>query len=129
MKSAKEKLVMAALAGLMLGATSVGKAQSSQDAGTAGQASNVRCYGVNSCAGHAGCGVMAEDVAAVRKLLGDKEFEARFGKTKEHSCSAHSKCGASSHILNWTMISESSCKESNGIVIDGGEGQKVAKKL
>lgn len=126
MKSPKEKLIMAALAGLMLGCTAVGKAQSGQDAG---QASNVRCYGVNSCAGHAGCGVMAEDVAAVRKLLGDTDFDARFGKTKAHSCSAHSKCGASSHVLNWTLISESSCKESGGIVIDGGEGQKVAKKL
>jgi len=129
MKSPKEKLVAAALAGLMLGATAVGKAQSSQDAGSAGKASNVRCYGVNSCAGHAGCGVMADDVAAVRKLLGDQEFNTRFGRTKEHSCSAHSKCGASSHILNWTQVSESSCKVSGGIVIDGGEGQKVARKL
>ena len=129
MKSPNEKLVLAALAGLMLGTTTAGKAQSGQNAESAGQASTVRCYGVNSCAGHAGCGVTAEDVAAVRKLLGDKDFDTRFGKSKVHSCSAHATCGASTHILNWTSTSDATCKEKNGIVIDGSKGQKVAKKL
>ena len=33
--------------------------------------------------------VKADDLGAVKSLLGPKMFSARFGKSKEHSCKAH----------------------------------------
>ena len=88
----------------------------------------VKCFGVISCKAHAGCGVEANDVAAIRALLGDKDFDARHSKTKTHSCK-HASCGAAKKILNWTKISEDSCQQQGGFVIDERDGKKVAKKL
>ncbi len=120
----KKMLMMAALAGIALGA-----GQPMQAHGQESSAKEVKCYGVNSCKAHSGCSVGADDVAAVKSLLGERDFTARFAKTKTHSCGAHASCGASSKILNWTSISEDSCKEQGGYVIDEQDGKKVAKKL
>ena len=118
-----QKLVLAALAGLALAAavpaTAVG--QDSQ--------SDVKCFGVNGCKGHSGCGVQADDVAAVKALLGSKAFKEQFSKTTTHSCAAHGSCGAKQHILNWTTVSTDECKAQGGIVIEETDGKKVAKKL
>jgi hypothetical protein len=73
----------------------------------------------NGCAQHASCGVKADDVAAVRKLLGETDYKARFGNSTAHSCGTHASCGASSKILNFTTVSESECQQTKGIVIGG----------
>ena len=116
-------LVVAAVAGLAIGAHAP-----AQEA-NAGQAAGVKCYGINGCAADASCAVKADDLAAVKTLLGAKAYKARFGKSSEHSCKAHGSCGASSHILNWTTTTPESCRDSHGIVIDETDGQKVAKAL
>jgi hypothetical protein len=116
-------LVVAAVAGLAIGATAP-----AQEANT-GQPAGVKCYGINGCAASASCAVKADDLAAVRSQLGAKGFKARFGKSTEHSCKAHGSCGASSHILNWTMTSEDACQQSHGIVIEEADGKKTAKEL
>ena len=72
---------------------------------------------------------LTDDVAAVKMLLGDEQFNAQFGKTKTHSCAAHGSCGAKQHILNWTKVGADECKASSGIVIEEQDGSKVAKKL
>jgi hypothetical protein len=87
-------LVVAAVAGLAIGANAPAQEVN------AGQPVGVKCYGINGCAANASCAVKAEDLAAVRSLLGAKSYRARFGKSTEHSCKAHGSCGASSHILN-----------------------------
>jgi hypothetical protein len=84
----------------------------------AGQSARVKCYGINGCGANASCAVKADDISAVRMLLGKSGYKARFAKSKEHSCKAHASCGASSHILNWTPTSLESCTESHGIVIE-----------
>jgi hypothetical protein len=114
---------MAAVAGLAIGANAP-----AQEA-NAGQSAGVKCYGINGCAANASCAVKAEDLAAVRTLLGAKAYKARFGKSTEHSCKAHGSCGASSHILNWTSASQKSCTENHGIVIEDTDGKKAAKQL
>jgi hypothetical protein len=118
----KKVLTVAALAGIAIGAgqPTIARAQESKE---------VKCYGVNSCKGHSGCSLTADDVSAVRNSLGEKDFKARFGKTKTHSCGAHASCGASSKILNWTSISEDSCQEKGGYIVEEQDGKKVAKKL
>ena len=92
-------------------------------------AAEVKCYGINGCAANSSCAVKADDLAAVKTLLGTEAFNARFRKSKEHSCKAHAGCGASSHILNWTSVSEDACKRAHGIVIEVADGKKVAKEL
>ena len=129
MATAKKKtLTLAALAGMALGMAAPYNAQA-QDNTAAGKSSDVKCFGINGCAQHASCGVKADDVAAVRKLLGETDFKARFGKSTAHSCGAHASCGASSKILNFTTVSERECQQSKGIVIEEVEGKKVAKQL
>jgi hypothetical protein len=121
MKS-KKALIMAALAGIAVGVANPTQLQA-QDA------KDVKCFGVNSCKAHAGCSVEADDVAAIKALLGETDFKAKYGKTKTHSCGQHASCGASSKILNWTKVSEDSCKEQAGYVIEQQDGNKTAKKL
>ena len=116
-------LVMAAVAGLAIGANALAQEAS------AGQPASVKCYGINGCAANASCAVKAEDLGAVKTLLGAKSYKARFGKSTEHSCKAHGGCGASSHILNWTTTDESICQQSHGIVIEDSDGKKVAKQI
>jgi hypothetical protein len=116
-------LVIAAVAGLAIGANT--PAQETK----AGQPAGVKCYGINGCAANASCAVAGDDLAAVKSLLGAKGFRARFGKSTEHSCEAHGSCGASSHILNWTMTSEEACQQSHGIVIEETGGKKTAREL
>lgn len=116
-------LLMAALAGLAVGVTQVPAANAQEKSNN-----EVKCYGVNSCKAHASCAVEGDDVAAVKALLGTG-FNSKFGKTKAHSCGAHASCGASNKILNWTTISEDSCKEQGGIVIDEQDGKKTARQL
>ena len=117
-----KKIVMAALAGLAVGFAAPAAVRADD------KPADVSCYGINSCKAHSKCNVSAEDLAAVRKLLGDKEFTARFGKSRTHSCAAHSKCGATSQVLNWTPVSAATCTEKGGILIDEIDGKKVAKK-
>jgi hypothetical protein len=114
---------MAAVAGLTIGANAPAQEPS------AGQPAGVKCYGINGGAANASCAVKADDLTAVRTLLGAKSYKARFGKSTEHSCKAHGSCGASSHILNWTTTDESTCQESHGIVIEESDGKWVAKQL
>ena len=116
-------LVVAAVAGLAIGVKAP-----AQEA-NAGQPAEVKCYGINGCAANSSCAVKANDLAAVRTLLGTEAFNARFGNSKEHSCKAHAGCGASSHILNWTSTSEDTCKQAHGIVIEETDAKKVAKEL
>ena len=121
-KNTNQKLVLAAVAAISLAAAAPAPVLG-QDSPT-----DVKCYGVNSCKGHSGCGVKSDDVAAVKMLLGD-DFETQFGKTKTHSCAAHGSCGAKQHVLNWTKVSADDCKTQGGIVIEEQDGMKVAKKL
>ena len=88
----------------------------------------VRCWGINSCEGKGA--VTEADVKAIKELLGAKEYGARFGKTKVHSCSAYGKCGVEDHILNWETATEADCRAKNGYVIDevGPQKKKVARK-
>jgi len=116
-------LVVAAVAGLAMGVMSPAQEEN------IGQRTEVKCYGINGCAANSSCAVKADDLAAVKALLGTKAFNARFGKSKEHSCKAHAGCGASSQILNWTSASDDACKQAHGIVIEETDGKKVAKEL
>jgi hypothetical protein len=117
----KKRLLMAAVAGISLGVTTQ-PVMLAQDAG------QVKCFGINACGAHAKCSVGNDDLAAVRRLLGDREFKARFGKSQAHSCGAHAKCGASAKKLNWTPVSAGECSEKGGFVIETVGGKKVAKK-
>ncbi len=118
----KDKLLMAVVAGITMGASSSAPALAGE------KADSVKCYGVNGCGAHAKCSVKAEDLAAVRTLLGEQSYDGRFGKSEAHSCGAHAKCGASSRILNWTPTTAGECHEKGGIVIEEVGGKKVAKK-
>jgi hypothetical protein len=117
----KQKLLMAAVAGITMGVTSPPMQAESK-------ADEVKCYGINGCGGDAKCAVTKADLDAVRKLLGDKDYKSRFGKSEVHSCGGHAKCGASDQILNWLPTTAGECKEKGGIVIDEVDGKKVAKK-
>ncbi|HLK21380.1 MAG TPA: hypothetical protein VKT81_20655 [Bryobacteraceae bacterium] len=122
MKSTKRnRFLMAAVAGIAMGA--------SAPAPLRGQDTDeVQCYGINSCHAQAKCGLEKTDIEAVRALLGDQEFKARFGKSRTHSCGAHSSCGAQEKILNWVQTSGAACKAQDGILIEDNGGKKVAKK-
>ena len=119
----KKQIALAALAGVALGLASPVKAMAAEDS------KDVKCYGINGCGQHASCSVKPEDLAAVRKLLGNKEYKTRFGKSQAHECGAHAGCGAGSKILNWTSTSPEACQQASGIVIEEVDGQKVAKRL
>lgn len=118
----KDKLLMAAIAGIALGASTPGAA-SADDAKP-----EVKCYGVNGCGVHAKCSVSSDDLEAIKTLVGAKEYAARYGKSEAHSCGAHAKCGASSSILNWVPASAAQCKTDGGFVVRTENGKKVAKK-
>ena len=119
----KDRLLRAALAGLTMGVAAPG-------AGVAQEAaSEVKCYGINGCGAHAKCAVSDADIAAVRRLLGPKEFASRYGKSEAHACGAHAKCGTPARILNWAPESAAECKAQGGILIEEGAGKKkVARK-
>lgn len=114
-----EKLLAAAVAGIAMGFSAPAPAQAADD---------VKCYGINGCGQHAKCSVAQADLDAVKRLLGDKDYRARFGKSEAHGCGAHAKCGAGAGILNWTETSAGECKAQGGIVIEEKDGKKVAKK-
>jgi hypothetical protein len=117
----KDKLILAAVAGMTLGMTAPG-------IGFTEEKTDVKCWGVNSCGKHSKCSVTDADIAAVKKLIGDKEYETKFGKTETHSCGSHAKCGASSKILNWAPTAAAECKEKGGLIIKDADGKKVAEK-
>jgi hypothetical protein len=117
----KDKLLLAAVAGITLGVTTPGGA-------VAAEATDVKCYGINGCGSHAKCSVSADDLAAVKKLLGDKEYAKQFGKSEVHGCGSHAKCGASAQILNWVPTPAGECKAQGGLVIEETGGKKVARK-
>ena len=116
-----QKLVLAAVAGIVAGTAVTAGADH-------GKPHEVNCYGINGCGAHAKCSVSAEDLAAVRKLLGEKEYKARFGKSEAHSCGSHAKCGAAQGILNRVSVGAEECKAKGGFVVEGPEGRKVARK-
>jgi hypothetical protein len=117
-----QKALMAAVAGISLGAAGAAASQA------ADKAEDVKCYGINSCGHHSKCSVTQADLDAVKALLGDQEYQSKFGKSEVHSCGSHAKCGVSSQILNWTPTSAGECKDKGGILIDAVNGKKVAKK-
>jgi hypothetical protein len=118
----KDMLLRAALAGLSLGLAASATSLAEDKPG------DVKCYGINGCGSHAKCAVSAADLAAVRKLVGEKEFTSRFGKSETHSCGSHAKCGGASQILNWVPTSLGECTAKGGILIEEVAGKKVAKK-
>jgi len=122
MTKKRERLIMAAVAGITMSFASspVSRAEEKKD--------EVKCWGVNSCGHHAKCSVKEDDLKAFRTLLGDKEFETRFGKTETHSCGSHAKCGASSNILNWAPTTLAKCKADGGYLVEEVNKTKVAKK-
>jgi hypothetical protein len=124
MNKRDSKFLMAAVAGLTMGLTDPAAGRADEKPG------EVKCFGINSCGSHAKCGVTDADIKAFRALLGDKEYETRYGKTETHSCGSHAKCGASSKILNWVPTTAAACKEKGGYVVEevGADKKKVAKK-
>lgn len=117
----KQKLVLAAVAGLAAG---VGAGAQSP----AAKPENVQCWGVNGCGGQAKCSVTTEDLAAVKKLMGDVEYQKKFGKSEVHSCAGKAKCGGSMGVLNWMELPGDVCKARGGLLIDGKTGARVARK-
>ncbi len=119
----KDTLLRAALAGLSVGLAASATSHAQDKPG------EVKCYGINGCGSHAKCAVSAADIEAVRKLLGQKDFKSRFGKSEAHSCGSHAKCGSGAQILNWVNAGASECKTQGGILIEEVAGQKkIAKK-
>ncbi len=118
----KQKMLMAAVAGISLG---VSGGASAADA----KKDEVKCYGVNGCGSHAKCSVADADLKAVKALLGDAEYAKRFGKSEAHGCGAHAKCGGSAQILNWVPTTPGECKAQGGLVIEDDAAKKrVARK-
>ena len=118
----REKLLMAAVTGIAMGLSAPATKAADEKKG------DVKCFGINSCGSHAKCGVTTDDLKAFRTLLGDKEFESKFGKSETHTCGSHAKCGASSGILNWTPTAADKCKADGGYVVEEKDGKKVARK-
>ena len=117
----RKKLVMAAVAGMAMGA-------SAATAPVVPKAGEIQCYGVNGCTAEAKCAVSKEDLAAFKKLVGDTEFAAKWSKSEAHACSGKGQCGAGAQILNWVPAKPAACKEKNGFSISSVKGQKIAKK-
>ena len=124
MTNRESKLLMAAVAGISMGLSAplVNAEEKKADDG--------KCWGINGCGSHAKCAVSEAELKAVRTLLGDQEFQSRFGKSEVHSCGSHAKCGASSQILNWVPATRDKCKAEGGYLVEevGPEKKKVAKK-
>jgi hypothetical protein len=116
------RFLMAAVAGMSLAA------KMPVATAAAEKKTEVRCWGVNSCGSK--CAVTDVDIKAFKDLLGEKEYASRFEKTEAHACSAHAKCGAADHILNWEPATAAECKAKNGYVVEevGPEKKKVARK-
>jgi hypothetical protein len=123
MKKRDKRFLMAAVAGIGMGLSAVPTVAEDEKG-------DVKCWGINGCGSHAKCSVKADDLAAFKALLGDKEFQARYGKSEAHACGSHAKCGASFQILNWVPTSLDQCKEQGGYVVEetGPAKKKVAKK-
>jgi len=117
----QQKMLMAAVAGMAMGLSSPAPS-------VAEQSDDVKCYGINGCGQHAKCSVADSDLKAIRSLVGEKEYAAKFGKSEAHSCGAHASCGAASQILNWTPVSADKCKAEGGYLIQEVNKKKVAKK-
>jgi hypothetical protein len=123
MKKSEKGFLMAAVAGISMGLTAPGPSMAEE------KKDEVKCWGVNGCGSHAKCSVTDADIKAFQTLLGDKEFQERFGKTETHSCGSHAKCGASSKIMNWMPTSAADCKAKSGYIVEeGADKKKVAKK-
>lgn len=123
MRKREKQFLMAAVAGISMG-LSPAAAVADEKKG------DLKCWGINGCGAHAKCSVAADDLKAMQGLLGEKEFNERFGKSEVHSCGSHAKCGASSHILNWVPTSLEECKAKGGYLVEevGTPKKKVAKK-
>jgi len=124
MKKRDKSFLMAAVAGISMGL-------SAPTPGLAGDKKDeVKCWGVNGCGSHAKCSVADADIKAFQTLLGEKEFQDKFGKSEAHSCGSHAKCGASSKIINWIPTSAAECKAQGGYIVEevGADKKKVAKK-
>jgi hypothetical protein len=72
--------------------------------------------------------VTRADLDAVKTLLGEKEYQEKWGKSEVHTCGASAKCGAGMGILNWMPAPAAQCKAKGGLVIVNEKGKKVAKK-
>jgi hypothetical protein len=118
----KDRLLLAAVAGITLGAVATPGAVAREEKDT------VKCWGINGCGSHASCSVGTDDLAAIKALLGGKEYGARFGKSEAHACGAHAKCGGESQILNWTQVDAGQCRAQGGLLVEEKGGKKVAKK-
>jgi hypothetical protein len=117
-----DKLLMAAVTGIAVGlAATPGGAQEKK--------SEVKCWGINGCGSQAKCAVTDADLKAFRALLGDKEYEAKWGKSETHGCGSSAKCGSMAQILNWMPASEEKCKAEGGYVVEDKDGKKVARKV
>jgi hypothetical protein len=124
MKKHEKGLLMAAVAGITMGLSAPSPSAAEEKTG------EVKCWGVNSCGSSAKCGVKDDDLKAMKELLGEKEFQAKFGKSETHSCGSSAKCGASSGILNWAPSSAADCKAKGGYLVEevGTPKKKVARK-
>lgn len=122
MKKREKSFLMAAVAGITMGLTAPAPTVAEEKEG------DVKCWGINGCGAHAKCSVADGDLKALRTLLGDKDYQGRFGKSEVHSCGSHAKCGASSQILNWVPTSLEECKAQGGYIVEEVEKKKVAKK-
>ena len=126
MSKREQALLMAAVAGITMGLN--GPAFAADDL----KPGEVKCWGVNADKSKAKCGVSESDVKAFKALLGDKEYEERFGKTTLHGCGSSAKCGTSGNVLNWMPLAAAECKAQNGYLVQeegtGDAKKKVAKK-
>jgi hypothetical protein len=116
------RFLMAAVTGMSLAASTPAATDAAE------KKAEVRCWGINSCGSK--CAVTDGDIKAFKDMLGEREYSSRFEKTEAHACSAHAKCGAADHILNWEPASAADCKAKNGYLVEevGPEKKKVAKK-
>ena len=124
MKKRDRRFLMAAVAGIGMGLSAAPTvAEDTKE--------DVKCWGINGCGSHAKCSVKADDLAAFKALLGDQEYQTKFGKSEAHSCGSHAKCGASFNILNWVPTSLEECKAQGGYVVEerGSDKKKVARKV
>jgi hypothetical protein len=117
----REKLLMAAVAGIAMGAATPRPA-AAQDKG------EVKCWGINGCGSEAKCAVTAQDLDAFKTLLGEKDYAAKYGKSTVHGCAGKAECGGAHGRLNWRMAAPGDCKAKGGFLVEEVAGKKVAKK-